>query len=194
MDPDLKNGYLELQAKHKALLHQMDTAQEQVDTLSYQTAVLREKMSGSSVKLEAVQLYEQLAELEEQYNALLEEEESKLNPEQEREKLLLQIKNDNYEISNAEANMQTVENQIKEAEAQLEQLNQSQLDQKISYIQLSNQEKRLAQIEQTNYTLDEFIKNKLSETNFVPVKDKCVELVEGYNRLLKVSYQDTVHG
>lgn len=76
------------------------------------------------VKLEAVQLYEQLAELEEQYNALLEEEESKLNPEQEREKLLLQIKNDNYEISNAEANMQTVENQIKEAEAQLEQLNQ----------------------------------------------------------------------
>ncbi|KAI5746033.1 hypothetical protein M8J76_016575 [Diaphorina citri] len=373
MDPDLKNGYLELQAKHKALLHQMDTAQEQVDTLSYQTAVLREKMSGSSVKLEAVQLYEQLAELEEQYNALLEEEESKLNPEQEREKLLLQIKNDNYEISNAEANMQTVENQIKEAEAQLEQLNQdleeshsekhqkymelkkrediietflssfdetrraerdkishlestivatlnqqsrhiatlpptqsdlqalrnssnqsvvsnsdksvetlqtelrqlnlnlakveamdtkikleieslneqiasmrkdivvyedidglknkaeakrsdlmkekqalleekeilleqqdsvrksllelqSQLDQNDSYIQLSNQEKRLAQIEQTNYTLDEFIKNKLSETNFVPVKDKCLELVEGYNRLLKVSYQDTVHG
>uniref|UniRef100_A0A8D8VIW2 Intraflagellar transport protein 74 homolog n=1 Tax=Cacopsylla melanoneura TaxID=428564 RepID=A0A8D8VIW2_9HEMI len=71
---------------------------------------------------------------------------------------------------------------------------QSQLDQNDSYIQLVNQEKRLAQIEQTNYTLDEFIKNKLSETNFIPVRDKCLERVQEYNALLKLSYQDTVHG
>lgn len=62
--------------------------------------------------------------MEAQYKVLVEEEESKLTPEQEREKLLLQIKNDNYEISNAETNMQMVENQIKEAEEQLEQINQ----------------------------------------------------------------------
>uniref|UniRef100_A0A8D8LT51 Intraflagellar transport protein 74 homolog n=1 Tax=Cacopsylla melanoneura TaxID=428564 RepID=A0A8D8LT51_9HEMI len=66
---------------------------------------------------------------------------------------------------------------------------QSQLDQNDSYIQLVNQEKRLAQIEQTNYTLDEFIKNKLSETNFIPVRDKCLERVQEYNALLKLSYQ-----
>lgn len=49
MDPELKMKYVELQEKHKALLNQMDKAQQQVDSLSYQTSVLREKMSGSNV-------------------------------------------------------------------------------------------------------------------------------------------------
>uniref|UniRef100_A0A8D8XGE0 Intraflagellar transport protein 74 homolog n=1 Tax=Cacopsylla melanoneura TaxID=428564 RepID=A0A8D8XGE0_9HEMI len=144
MDPGLKMKYLELQDQHKALLNQMDSAQQQVDTLGYQTSVLRDKMSGSSIKLEAVQLSETLAELEEQYKTLLEEEENKLTPEQEREKLLLQLKNDNYEITNAETNMQMIEAQIKEAEGTLEQLNQdleeSQSEKHQKYIELKKRE------------------------------------------------------
>lgn len=49
MEPELKSNYLALQEQHKALLNEMDTAQQQVDTLSYQTSVMREKMSGSNV-------------------------------------------------------------------------------------------------------------------------------------------------
>ena len=49
-----------------------------------------------------VRLYEQLHELEEKRDQLLEEQQSRGTPQQEREKLLKQVKEDNQEIASME--------------------------------------------------------------------------------------------
>jgi len=51
---------------------------------------------------DAVRLYEQLRELEEKRDAVLQEVQAMGTPEQERERLLKQVKEDNIEIASAE--------------------------------------------------------------------------------------------
>jgi intraflagellar transport protein 74 len=50
----------------------------------------------------AVRLYEQLHELEEKRDALLQEVQAKGTPQEERERLLKQVKEDNTEIASME--------------------------------------------------------------------------------------------
>ena len=61
-----------------------------------------QELSVSPVKQEAVRLYEQLHELEEKRDQLLEETQSRGTPQQEREKLLKQVKEDNSEMASME--------------------------------------------------------------------------------------------
>ena len=56
----------------------------------------------SPVKQEAVRLYEQLHELDDKRDQLLEETQSRGTPQQEREKLLKQVKGDNSEMASME--------------------------------------------------------------------------------------------
>ena len=51
---------------------------------------------------DVVRLYEQLRELEEKRDAVLQEVQAMGTPEQERERLLKQVKEDNIEIASAE--------------------------------------------------------------------------------------------
>ena len=53
----------------------------------------------SPVKQEAVRLYEQLHELEEKRDQLVEEQREKGSPQEERETLLKQVKDNNQEIA-----------------------------------------------------------------------------------------------
>ena len=54
------------------------------------------------VSCDIVRLYEQLRELEEKRDAVLQEVQAMGTPEQERERLLKQVKEDNTEIASAE--------------------------------------------------------------------------------------------
>jgi len=54
------------------------------------------------VSFDVVRLYEQLRELEEKRDAVLQEVQAMGTPEQERERLLKQVKEDNTEIASAE--------------------------------------------------------------------------------------------
>lgn len=54
-----------------------------------------------------------------------------------------------------------------------------------TYAQLSNLERKLALLEQNNFSMKEFIASKKSETDCEPVKVAACKSVESYNNILK---------
>ena len=64
---------------------------------------------------------------------------------------------------------------------------QKHLGENETYAQLSNMERKLAQLEQNNFAVQEFIKSKKSETDYEPLKDKVYKLSQDYNTALKDS-------
>nr|XP_018906674.1 PREDICTED: intraflagellar transport protein 74 homolog [Bemisia tabaci] len=73
---------------------------------------------------------------------------------------------------------------LQEAKSTYERL-MKQLQDNDTYIQLKNLEKRLELIEQNNFALKEYIATKEMETNFEPVKNRTLELMNSYNSALK---------
>nr|CAD7398055.1 unnamed protein product [Timema cristinae] len=62
---------------------------------------------------------------------------------------------------------------------------QKQLNDNETHAQLSNLERKLAQLEQNNFAIKEFVASKKSETDYDPLKVKVFAIVKEYNTLLK---------
>jgi intraflagellar transport protein 74 len=62
---------------------------------------------------------------------------------------------------------------------------QKQLNENETYAQLNNLERKLAQLEQNNFAIEEFIASKKSETDYEPLKEKVYKLVQDYNNVIK---------
>jgi intraflagellar transport protein 74 len=62
---------------------------------------------------------------------------------------------------------------------------QKQLNENETYAQLSNLERKLAQLVQNNFAIQEFIASKKSETDYEPLTDKVYKLVQDYNNVIK---------
>lgn len=94
--------YTEMKAANEKLSGELFAQQQELDALSIKEASLRDEIASSPVKMEAVQMYEKLSELEERRNQMIAEEESMESPQEERERLLKQVKEDNQEIASME--------------------------------------------------------------------------------------------
>ena len=68
----------------------------------YQYYTLFQELAVSPVKQEAVRLYEQLQEVEEKRDQLIDEQKQAGSPQEERENLLKQVKENNQEIASME--------------------------------------------------------------------------------------------
>jgi intraflagellar transport protein 74 len=62
---------------------------------------------------------------------------------------------------------------------------QKQLNDNETYAQLSNLERKLAQLAQNNFAIQEFIASKKSETDYEPLKEKVYKLSQDYNNVIK---------
>jgi hypothetical protein len=62
---------------------------------------------------------------------------------------------------------------------------QKRLNENEMYAQLTNLERKLAQLEQNNFNIQEFIASKKSETDYEPLKDKVYKLAQDYNNIIK---------
>uniref|UniRef100_A0A8C2ST82 Intraflagellar transport 74 n=1 Tax=Coturnix japonica TaxID=93934 RepID=A0A8C2ST82_COTJA len=82
--------YTEMKAANEKLSGELFAQQQELDALSIKEASLRDEIACSPVKMEAVQMYEKLSELEERRNQMIAEEESMESPQEERERLLKQ--------------------------------------------------------------------------------------------------------
>ncbi|XP_063241513.1 intraflagellar transport protein 74 homolog [Bacillus rossius redtenbacheri] len=69
---------------------------------------------------------------------------------------------------------------------------QKQLNENETHSQLSNLERKLAQLEQNNFAVKEFVASKKSETDYEPLKSSVVAAVQEYNSLLKESLKSGV--
>lgn len=62
---------------------------------------------------------------------------------------------------------------------------QKQLNENETYTQLTNLEKKWAHLEQSNFTLQEFVAQRRAESNFLPLQNQAMKLVQDYNKLLQ---------
>ncbi|CAF1240224.1 unnamed protein product [Adineta ricciae] len=118
MNPEFKQRYSKIKSTSNQLQSQMDSMQNEISTLEGRMNKMREQMSGAVIKQEALSLVEQIHELELKRDHLMNESKNILTPEQERQKLTQQVKEDNQEV----AAMDKQINELKERNEYLKQV------------------------------------------------------------------------
>ncbi|XP_021237278.1 intraflagellar transport protein 74 homolog isoform X1 [Numida meleagris] len=114
--------YMEMKAANEKVSQELFAQQQELDALSIKEVSLRAEIAHSPVKLEAVQLYEKLSELEERRNQMIAEDKNMESPQEERERLLKQVKEDNQEIASMERQLAEVRKKTKHFKKVIQQL------------------------------------------------------------------------
>ncbi|KAK8749313.1 hypothetical protein OTU49_015793 [Cherax quadricarinatus] len=198
MQPELRQKYLDLRNLNTALLQHLDVMQHQLDALDNRKATLEDELSTSKVKQEAVGLYEKLQELEEKRAEIINENQKRGTPKEERERLLLQVKEDNAEIATMERQISEVQDQMKQVQEEVQQLdqeleeNQSERSQK--YRELRKREETMEQFLATfEENKEEELKRLESlETNNVAVLEKISRHLAHFKHLPSTHDFDTM--
>ncbi|XP_072553364.1 intraflagellar transport protein 74 homolog [Salminus brasiliensis] len=122
MSPEKQAKYAEMKAANEELLQELDARQQELDTLMTRKETFEAELMHSQVKQEAVLLYERLQELEQRRDAMQAEEKSTGSPQEERERLLKQVKEDNQEIASMERQLTETREKITQLTEELRQL------------------------------------------------------------------------
>uniref|UniRef100_A0A673ZBN3 Intraflagellar transport 74 n=1 Tax=Salmo trutta TaxID=8032 RepID=A0A673ZBN3_SALTR len=101
MSPEKQDQYAAMKANNDELLQELDGRQEELDTLITRKETF-EELYHSQVKQEAVLLHEKLQELELKRDAMVAEDKSMGSPQEERDRLFKQVKEDNQETASME--------------------------------------------------------------------------------------------
>uniref|UniRef100_A0A8D0L7G7 Intraflagellar transport 74 n=1 Tax=Sphenodon punctatus TaxID=8508 RepID=A0A8D0L7G7_SPHPU len=117
MSEDKQAKYMEMKTANEKLVQELDAQQQQLDALNIKEESLEAEIAHSQVKQEAVLLYEKLHGLEEHRDQMIAEDKSMGSPQEERERLLKQVKEDNQEIA-------SMERQLTEIKEKINQLNE----------------------------------------------------------------------
>ncbi|KAI5089138.1 intraflagellar transport protein 74-like [Silurus meridionalis] len=120
--------YAEMKAVNEELLQELAARQDELDTLMARKETLDAELEHSQVKQEAMVLYERLHELELRRDALQAEDKSKISPQEERECLLKQVKEDNQEIASMERQLTETREKISRLTEELRQLDKDMED------------------------------------------------------------------
>ncbi|XP_040396280.1 intraflagellar transport protein 74 homolog isoform X1 [Cygnus olor] len=108
MSPENQAKYMEMKTANEKLSQELIVQQQELDALNMKEESLRAEIAHSLVKQEAVQLYEKLHELEERRNQMIAEDRNMESPQEERERLLKQVKEDSQEIASMERQLAEV--------------------------------------------------------------------------------------
>ncbi|CAG7821192.1 unnamed protein product [Allacma fusca] len=120
----LREKYETLQVTHSHLSSEMEKLQRTLDEQNVRKADLYDKIAKSELKRRAAQYEEELLEVEEKLEALEKDQQSKETPEQERERLLNQVKQDNSEIATLERQITEASDQLRMTQEELRSLEQ----------------------------------------------------------------------
>ncbi|KAH1168577.1 intraflagellar transport protein 74 homolog isoform X1 [Mauremys mutica] len=112
MSQENQAKYMEMKATNEKLLQELDAQQQELDGLNIKEDTLGAEIVHSQVKQEAVQLYEKLHGLEEHRDQMIAEDKSMGSPQEERERLLKQVKEDNQEIASMERQLTEIKEKI----------------------------------------------------------------------------------
>ncbi|XP_031458216.1 intraflagellar transport protein 74 homolog isoform X1 [Phasianus colchicus] len=115
--------YMEMKAANEKVSQELFAQQQELAALSIKEVSLRHEIAHSQVKLEAVQLYEKLSELEERQNQMIAEDKNMESPQEERARLLKQVKEDNQEIASMERQVTEVRKKTNHFKKVIQQLN-----------------------------------------------------------------------
>ncbi|XP_051959831.1 intraflagellar transport protein 74 homolog isoform X1 [Xyrauchen texanus] len=146
MSADKQAKYAEMKATNEELLQELDTRQEELDALMSRKETYESEFLHSQVKQDAVMLHEKLLELENRRDGMLAEDRSVGSPQEERERLLKQVKENNQEIASMERQLTDVREKISHLTDEMRQLdadmeeNQGERAQKYKELQKREEE------------------------------------------------------
>ena len=172
MDKEHREKYDKLNNEKSDLDIEIGKMQREIDFLSTEKSNLEEQIALSQVKQEAVKLRVKLMEVESKRDRMHEEQRNKLTPEEERERLLAKVKQDNMDIAAAERRIADAEKNISEVEQELEQLEtdleDSQSEKQLKYKELRKREEAMEQF------MPSFDQNKKEELEKLENLEKTV--------------------
>lgn len=126
MDSEVQEKYRQLKTENLKIKTDIEGKEKELDMLTTKAQRMEEEVNSSELKQQAFQLHQQLAEVIAKRDEWRSKEQE--TPEQERERLLKQVKHDNQEISSLERRLSELQDSLDRAQDQLRQT-ESDLDQ-----------------------------------------------------------------
>ncbi|KAG5441349.1 Intraflagellar transport protein 74 [Clonorchis sinensis] len=190
MSDDERQKYLRLRELNTHLMGQLADGQAQLEQLLARQAELEEDLSTSQIKQEAIRLYAQLHEAEARRDQLLAEENSREDPQQERERLLQQVREDNQEIASIERQTRETQEKVSHREDELHSLEQELDDNR------SERNQKYRELKKREQQIDEFLKtfdevHALEQSSISELQANIVELLENTSRHIQNASQTT---
>jgi intraflagellar transport protein 74 len=130
MDAGMKAQYMELKAEAAAMQDDIDGAQGSLDGLEQQIMGCESELSRNPIKREAVNLQRAISELTVKRDNLAEEmaADDKGTPEEQRERMLGKVKEDNQAISAMTQKIQELTNRVNEVQTAMADLDEDEDD------------------------------------------------------------------
>uniref|UniRef100_A0A673IAP9 Intraflagellar transport 74 homolog n=1 Tax=Sinocyclocheilus rhinocerous TaxID=307959 RepID=A0A673IAP9_9TELE len=122
MSADKQAKYTEMKATNEELMQELDSLQEELDALMSRKETFEADLVHSQAKQEAVMLHEKLLELENRRDAMQAEDRTVGSPQEERESLFKQVKENNQEIASMERQLSEVREKISHLTEEMRQL------------------------------------------------------------------------
>ncbi|CAB3241070.1 unnamed protein product [Arctia plantaginis] len=168
MTQEQKDQYNELEATAAALREEVEQARTQIDHLNREKEEFNKEISGSQIKVHLLELHRRLAASEEKRDNIKNEMNNRLDPQEEREKLLLQVREDNAAIAALDSNAANLKEQIKKVQALIEQAEQDLEEGN------SDRHQKYRELKKREETIDAFMSTY--EENLKKEKDKIEQL------------------
>nr|XP_030686199.1 intraflagellar transport protein 74 homolog isoform X4 [Globicephala melas] len=196
MPPEKQVKYIEMKTMNEKLLQELDTLQQQLDSLNMKKESLESEIAHSQVKQEAVLLHEKLYELESHRDQMIAEDKSMGSPMEERERLLKQVKEDNQEIASMERQLTDIKEKINQLNEEIRQLDmdleehQGEMNQK--YKELKKREENMdAFIETFEETKNQELERKAQiEANIVALLEHCSRNINRMKQISSITNQE----
>ncbi|XP_050362720.1 intraflagellar transport protein 74 homolog [Nymphalis io] len=124
MTTEQKSQYNELEATAAGLREEVEQARIQIDHLNREKEEFTKEITSSQIKMHLLELHRRLVAAEEKRDNLKDEINNRLDPQEEREKLLLQVREDNAAIASLDSNAANLKDQIRKVQELIEQAEQ----------------------------------------------------------------------
>ncbi|XP_008436704.1 intraflagellar transport protein 74 homolog isoform X2 [Poecilia reticulata] len=187
-----RDKYFSMTTANEELLQELAVLQEELDVLVTRKEDYEAELSHSQIKQEMVRLHETLASLEGKRNAMEDEHRSLGSPQEEREKLLKQVKEDNQEIASMERQLTEIRDRKRQISEDIRNLDQdseaAQGECQQKYKELKRKE------EEIDRFLDSFEESRAEEQEkLTRSQEDIVSLLEHCSRnMLRLRHVDTV--
>ncbi|XP_027860762.1 intraflagellar transport protein 74 homolog [Xiphophorus couchianus] len=187
-----RDKYFSMTTANEELLQELAVLQEELDVLATRKEDYEAELSHSQIKQEMVRLHETLASLEGKRNAMEDEDRSLGSPQEEREKLLKQVKEDNQEIASMERQLTEIRDRKRQISEDIRNLDQdseaAQGECQQKYKELKRKE------EEIDRFMDSFEESRAEEQEkLTRSQEDIVSLLEHCSRnMLRLRHVDTV--
>ncbi|XP_008305616.1 intraflagellar transport protein 74 homolog [Cynoglossus semilaevis] len=184
--------YFTMASTNEEMLQELSALQEELDVLMTKKEDYEAELAHSQLKQEVVRLYETLSTQEAKRDAMEAEQKNLGSPQEEREKLFKQVKEDNQEIANLDKQLTEIRDRTQQITDQIQQLEQdseeAQGECQQKYKELKKKEEEidrfLESFEETSAQLQE----KMTHS-----QEDIVSLLEHSSRsMLRLRHVDTV--